>query len=76
MLASNELNHEYMVQTSQMLLELIANITNELGITFEFINIGGGLGIPYEPDVAGLDKLTRKRGPAKIPGRPDRGMDF
>jgi diaminopimelate decarboxylase len=55
MLASNELNYEYMVRTSQMLLDLIVDISNELDITFEFINIGGGLGIPYEPDVAGLD---------------------
>jgi diaminopimelate decarboxylase len=55
MLASNELNYEYMVQTSQMLLDLIVAISNELNIIFEFINIGGGLGIPYEPGVAGLD---------------------
>ena len=55
MLASNELNYDYMVQTSQMLLELIAEISGQLDITFEFINIGGGLGIPYEPGVAGLD---------------------
>lgn len=55
MLASNELNHEYMVQTSRMLLELIADISAELDITFEFINIGGGLGIPYEPGIAELD---------------------
>lgn len=55
MLASNELNYQYMVQTSQMLLELIANIGAELDITFEFINIGGGLGIPYEPGVKELD---------------------
>jgi diaminopimelate decarboxylase len=38
-----------------MLLDLIADISAELAITFEFINIGGGLGIPYEPGVAGLD---------------------
>ncbi len=55
MLASNELNYQYMVQTAQMLLELIAAISAELGITFEFINIGGGLGIPYEPGNAGLN---------------------
>lgn len=55
MLASNELNHEYMVQTSRMLLELIADISAELDITFEFINIGGGLGIPYQPGIAELD---------------------
>ncbi len=55
MLASNELNYEYMVQTSAMLLELAAEISSQLDITFEFINIGGGLGIPYQPGVAGLD---------------------
>ncbi len=55
MLASNELNHTYMVQTAQMLLELIERIQDELKITFEFINIGGGLGIPYRPEESGLD---------------------
>ncbi len=55
MLASNERNYKYMVQTAQMLLELIAEIGGELGIAFEFINIGGGFGIPYEPDAAELD---------------------
>ncbi|MFW2365214.1 MAG: diaminopimelate decarboxylase, partial [Desulforhopalus sp.] len=55
MLASNELNYQYMVQTAQMLLHLVAEISAELDIKFEFINIGGGLGIPYEPDVPGLD---------------------
>lgn len=55
MVASNELNYKYMVQTAQMLLELIAEISAELNIEFEFINIGGGLGIPYQPDIPGLD---------------------
>jgi diaminopimelate decarboxylase len=50
MLASNELDYRYMVQTAEMLLDLVAEISAELGITFEFVNIGGGLGIPYEPD--------------------------
>lgn len=55
MLASNELNYAYMVQTTQMLLELIADIEKELSIVFEFINIGGGLGIPYHPGEPELD---------------------
>jgi diaminopimelate decarboxylase len=38
-----------------MLLDLVAEITAELAITFEFINIGGGLGIPYKPGIAPLD---------------------
>ncbi|WP_163340072.1 diaminopimelate decarboxylase [Desulfopila sp. IMCC35008] len=50
MLASNELQYSYMVQTAEMLLELVEEISTELDITFEFINIGGGLGIPYRPD--------------------------
>lgn len=49
MLASNELNYTYMVETAAMLLSLIRDLNRELGITFEFINIGGGLGIPYLP---------------------------
>ena len=55
MLASNERNYEYMVTTVVMLLELVEKIQKELNITFEFINIGGGLGIPYKPDDAPLD---------------------
>jgi diaminopimelate decarboxylase len=55
MLASNELNYRYMVETAHMLLEIVEWISDELGIRFEFINIGGGLGIPYQPEDAALD---------------------
>ena len=55
MVASNELNYTYMVQTARMLLELVSEISTELAIRFEFINIGGGLGIPYRPDEPALD---------------------
>ena len=55
MLASNELNYSYMVQTASMLLELVETLGKELDITFEFINIGGGLGIPYQPDADPLN---------------------
>jgi len=55
MLVSNERDQAYMVETAQMLLELVEQISAELGISFEFINIGGGLGIPYEPGEEILD---------------------
>ncbi len=55
MLASNELNYKYMVETTLMLLDLVEKISNELDITFEFINIGGGLGIPYKQEEQPLD---------------------
>ncbi len=50
MLASNELKYEYMVQTTAMLLDRAAQIGRELDIRFDFINIGGGLGIAYRPE--------------------------
>lgn len=50
MLASNELNYKYMVQTTRMLLEVAEWISGELKIRFDFINIGGGLGIAYHPE--------------------------
>ncbi|MFZ1983653.1 MAG: diaminopimelate decarboxylase [Desulfatitalea sp.] len=50
MLASNERNYAYMVQTVQMLLEVAGWLTAEVGLRFDFINMGGGLGIPYRPE--------------------------
>jgi diaminopimelate decarboxylase len=61
MLASNELNSKYMVQTTQMLLEIADWVSAELNIQFEFINMGGGLGIPYRPQdpVFDLDDMGK-----------------
>jgi len=58
MLASNERNHNYMVQTAKMILELAEHIGRQLNIRFEFVNIGGGLGIPYKPEDKPLDLET------------------
>jgi diaminopimelate decarboxylase len=55
MIASNELNADYFVDTAELLLELIAEINRELSIDFEFVNIGGGFGIPYRPGDKPLD---------------------
>ncbi len=55
MLASNELNYEYMVETTRMLLDIAQKVYEALNITFDFINIGGGIGIPYTPDAHPFD---------------------
>lgn len=55
MLVSNELSHAYMVESAAMLLEVAAWVSKELNIDFDFINLGGGLGIPYQPEQAPLD---------------------
>lgn len=55
MVASNERDYTYIVETARMLLELAALLDHELGIRLEFVNIGGGLGIPYRPDHESLN---------------------
>jgi len=58
MVASNERDYTYMVETARMVLEIAEMVETELGIRFEFVNIGGGFGIPYRPEDKGLD-LTK-----------------
>ncbi len=43
------------VQAVEKFLSIAKRIHDELGITFEFIDIGGGLGVPYQPKDKDLD---------------------
>lgn len=60
MVASNELDPMYFVETAHILFELIAELSLSLDIRFEFANLGGGIGIPYKPDQkeVDLDKMS------------------
>jgi len=55
MVASNERDYTYMVETARMVLSVAELVEAELGIRFEFVNIGGGFGIPYHPGDNPLD---------------------
>jgi diaminopimelate decarboxylase len=55
MIVSNELAVDYHLETARMLFDLVADITGETGIRFEFVNLGGGFGIPYRPDQQAID---------------------
>ncbi len=55
MVASNELEGSYFVETADLLFDLVAEISKEFGIRFEFVNIGGGIGIPYKPEDEPVD---------------------
>lgn len=62
MIASNELSIDYHVETARMLFDLLADIAKELGIRFEFVNLGGGFGIPYKPEQTAIDWQVLGRG--------------
>jgi diaminopimelate decarboxylase len=49
MVASNELDPNYFIETARILFELVVELSREVGIVFEFVNLGGGIGIPYRP---------------------------
>jgi diaminopimelate decarboxylase len=55
MVASNELNPQYFIDTAELLFTLAAELARELGIVFELINLGGGIGIPYLPEQPAVD---------------------
>ena len=55
MVASNELDPDYIIDTAKMLFTLAGELHEALGIDFEFVNIGGGIGIPYRPDQQAMD---------------------
>ena len=62
MIISNELNADFFIETARMMFELAVEINEKSGIKLEFINLGGGLGIPYRPEDRALDyeKLAAK----------------
>jgi diaminopimelate decarboxylase len=49
MTGSNVLDAEYFPIVSEKLMGIASRISSELGIEFEFIDIGGGFGVPYQP---------------------------
>ena len=55
MVASNELNLEFFIETARMLFDLAVELAEKLGVRLEFVNLGGGIGIPYRPEQKALD---------------------
>ena len=49
MVASNELNADYIVETARMLFILVKEIKEKCKVDIEAVDLGGGVGIPYRP---------------------------
>ena len=50
MVVSNENNAQIFGEYTEMLFEFAREIIDEFGVEIDFINIGGGIGIPYQPE--------------------------
>ena len=49
-LASNTVTNEYYPMLARVLFELAVRLQKETGAHIKFINLSGGIGIPYKPD--------------------------
>ena len=49
-LASNTVTNEYYPMLAKVLFETAVKIKEETGVKLSFINLSGGVGIPYKPD--------------------------
>lgn len=50
MVASNELNESYIVETARMLFDLAYELKERCGIELDALDLGGGVGIPYKTE--------------------------
>ncbi|MCD8370206.1 MAG: diaminopimelate decarboxylase [Clostridiales bacterium] len=57
-LVSNTVTNDYYAMLSKVLFELAVRLKEETGVHIGFINLSGGVGIPYRPDQTPNDILT------------------
>ena len=55
MVASNELNPEYFVDTAKLIFNLAVELKQKDEVRIEFVDLGGGIGIPYKPEQKKVD---------------------
>lgn len=55
MTGSNVLNIDYFPSVTRKLFDIAETIAKNVGLTFEFVDIGGGFGVPYRPDENPID---------------------
>ncbi|MBW6534771.1 MAG: diaminopimelate decarboxylase [Mariniphaga sp.] len=55
MVASNELDPDYFIETAELLFNLIVEVNEKAGVKISFANLGGGVGIPYKPEEKAVD---------------------
>ena len=61
MVVTDELRVPALIETARLLFNLAHEIHEKTGIKMEFINLGGGISVPYSPEQQDVDlnKFTR-----------------
>ncbi len=65
-LASNTVTNEYYPMLARVLFELAVRLKEETGVHIGFINLSGGIGIPYRPDQEPNDIYEIGRGVKEV----------
>lgn len=65
-LASNTVTNEYYPMLAKQLFEVAVQLRKETGADIKFINLSGGIGIPYQPGQQGNDILAIGEGVRKV----------
>ena len=65
-LASNTVTNEYYPQLAGQLFEMAVKLHTELDIDIAFVNLSGGVGIPYKPEQEPNDILAIGEGVRKV----------
>jgi diaminopimelate decarboxylase len=65
-LASNTVTNEYYPTLAKILFETAVEIKEKTGVELDFINLSGGIGIPYTPDKEPNDIMVIGEGVRKV----------
>lgn len=65
-LASNTVSNEYYPALAKQLFEVAVRLKAETGADIKFINLSGGIGVPYKPDEEGSDILEIGEGVRRV----------
>ena len=65
-LCSNTVTNEYYPLLAKVLFDVAVQLKNELGVKISFINLSGGVGIPYRPEQEPNDILKIGAGVHKV----------
>ncbi len=65
-LASNTVTNEYYPELARQLFQVAVELKKETGASIEFINLSGGVGIPYKPEQTSNDIVAIGEGVRKV----------